>query len=145
MASAFDVARYILEQRGAMSAMKLQKLVYYSQAWSLVWDERPLFENNIEAWAHGPVVRSLYEAHRGKFSVEAQDFPAGDSSHLTALERETIDAVLIGYGDKTAQWLSDQTHAETPWRAARTGLGDSDRGCSTISHASLAEYYSAIQ
>ena len=38
----FDAAAYILEQSGEMTAMKLQKLVYYSQSWSLVWDEEPL-------------------------------------------------------------------------------------------------------
>jgi len=49
--SVHDVAAYILKKQGEMSAMKLQKLVYYSQAWSLVWDEKPLFRAQIEAWA----------------------------------------------------------------------------------------------
>ena len=44
MANVFDTAKYILEQSGPMSAMKLQKLCYYSQVWSLVWDDAPLFE-----------------------------------------------------------------------------------------------------
>ena len=56
MATAHDVAAYILQKKGEMTAMKLQKLVYYSQAWSVVWDERPLFHEKIEAWANGPVV-----------------------------------------------------------------------------------------
>ena len=51
--SVFDVAQYILETCGTMSAMKLQKLVYYSQAWSLVWNDKPLFYEEIEAWAGG--------------------------------------------------------------------------------------------
>ena len=42
----FDVAAYILEKIGSMTTMKLQKLVYYSQAWSLVWDEKRLFEED---------------------------------------------------------------------------------------------------
>ncbi len=63
MATVFDVAAYILEQYSAIPTMKLQKLIYYCQAWSLVWDEEPLFSEDIEAWANGPVVRSLYEAH----------------------------------------------------------------------------------
>lgn len=50
MATVFDVAAYILEKKGEMTAWKLQKLVYYSQAWSLVWDQRPLFAERIEAW-----------------------------------------------------------------------------------------------
>ena len=52
MANVFDVADYILKECGEMPALKLQKLVYYSQAWSLVWDEAPLFEEEIEACHH---------------------------------------------------------------------------------------------
>ena len=69
MASVYDVAAYILEKQGAMTTWKLQKLVYYSQAWSLVWDDDVLFPEEIEAWANGPVVRELYHAHRGKYRV----------------------------------------------------------------------------
>jgi uncharacterized phage-associated protein len=67
--SVHDVAAYILTRRSPMSTMELQKLVYYSQAWHLVWDEDRLFPEEIEAWAGGPVVRALYEAHRGEYLV----------------------------------------------------------------------------
>src|SRR5262252_4409845 len=119
MATVHDVAAYILAQRGRMTAMKLQKLVYYSQAWSLVWDERPLFEEDIEAWANGPVVRQLFAVHRGAFIVK--DWPRGDVSALDGAARETISAVLDTYGDKKSQWLSNLTHREAPWRDARRG------------------------
>ena len=69
MNTVFDVAVYILRKTGPISAMKLQKLVYYSQAWSLAWDESPLFINKIQAWTSGPVVRELYDVHRGMFTV----------------------------------------------------------------------------
>lgn len=143
--SVFDVARYILEKKGSMTAMKLQKLAYYCQAWSLVWDEVPLFDERIEAWANGPVVRALYAAHQGLFTVFPVHFPQGNSDNLDGDQRETIDAVLEFYGDKTAQWLSDQTHCEQPWKQARLGLSDSERGTSEITLASLHEYYSSLQ
>ena len=57
MATVFDVAKYILDRYGAMSAMKLQKLIFYCQAMSLVWDDVPLFENEFQAWVKGPVCR----------------------------------------------------------------------------------------
>ena len=66
-----DVAAYILSRKGPMSAMKLQKLVYYCQAWSLVWDDAPLFREPIEAWANGPVCPPLWERHRGRFELSA--------------------------------------------------------------------------
>lgn len=142
MASVHDVAAYILARRGRMTAMKLQKLVYYSQAWSVVWDERALFPERIEAWANGPVVRDLYDVHRGSFEVS--EWPRGDAGRLSAGERATIDTVLDFYGDRTAQWLSDLTHREQPWLQARRGLPDGERGNREITLSSLEEYYSSL-
>lgn len=142
--SAFDVAIYILEKQGVMSAMKLQKLVYYSQAWSLVWDDRPLFLNRIEAWSNGPVVRDLYNAHKGKYQVTSFNFEGYKGSSLDEEQIDTIETVLDSYGDKSAQWLSDQTHSEKPWLLARRGLSDADRGDHEITLDSMSEYYSSL-
>lgn len=142
MATAFDVAAYILAQRGEMTAMKLQKLVYYSQAWALVWDERPLFAERIEAWANGPVCVDLYRAHAGSFAVDR--ISRGNPDALLGPERETIDAVLNYYGDKSSQWLSDLTHAEAPWINARGNTPAGERCSSEITHAAMAEYYGSL-
>ncbi len=125
-----------------MTAMKLQKLVYYAQAWSLVWDERPLFPERIEAWANGPVVPALYGEHRGQFEVGSIE--RGDPAALTDAERATVDAVLAGYGARSSQWLSDLTHSESPWADARRGLSAEARGDVEISHAALAEFYGGL-
>lgn len=143
MLTCFDVAKYILEKLGPMSAMKLQKLVYYSQAWALVWDEAPLFNERIEAWMHGPVVVDLYEAHRGMFSLD-KTVVWGDSSKVTINQRDTINTVLSYYGDKNPQWLSDLTHLEDPWKNARSDLAPAERGSNEISHVSMIEYYSSL-
>lgn len=142
MANVFDVSAYILKNAGAMTHMKLQKLVYYSQAWSLVWDEQPLFSERIEAWANGPVCPDLYREHQGEFTVSAE--PRGRPAKLTADERETIDVVLKKYGGKSAQWLSDLTHREAPWREARANVPDGTRSNRPITHASMAEYYGGL-
>ena len=140
MASAHDVAAYILDKLGVMTAMKLQKLVYYSQAWSLVWDDAPLFRERIEAWTNGPVVPALYDKHRGQFQVRS--WSSGDPAALTRTQRETVDAVLKFYGKRSSQWLSDLTHREAPWVKARIGVAPGERGRREISHASMVEYYS---
>lgn len=142
MASVHDVAAYILKKRGLMTAMKLQKLVYYSQAWSLVWDEKPLFKEQIEAWANGPVVRSLYGLHSGQFQVDQWKW--GNPDALTKDERASVDAVLDFYGDKPSWWLSNLTHQEAPWLNARKGLTPGERGDREISHAAMAEYYGSL-
>jgi uncharacterized phage-associated protein len=143
MASVHDVAAYILERRESMSSMKLQKLVYYSQAWHLVWDDEPLFADRITAWANGPVVYELFDLHRGKFSVSAP-WPAGDSSQLSQSERETIDIVLRNYGDLSGRQLSALTHSEGPWRSARQGLSDTARSSEEITQSSMAAFYGAL-
>jgi len=142
MASVHDVAAYILRKQRMMTTMKLQKLVYYAQAWSLVWDDRRLFQAKIEAWAAGPVVPELYRIHRGKFKVAK--WPKGDPKRLSPLEIETVDAVLNFYGKKSSYWLSNLTHQERPWRDARRGLGPGDRGNREIKPAAMAEYYGGL-
>lgn len=142
VASAHDVAAYVLAKRGPMSAMKLQKLLYYAQAWHLVWDEHPLFPERIEAWANGPVIPAIYAGHRGQFTVE--NWPDGDAGRLTATERESVDVILGFYGDLDARKLSHLTHAEAPWLDARAGLHPTERSSRTITTASMHEYYSSL-
>ena len=142
MASAFDVAAYVLEKTGPVSAMKLQKLVYYSQAWSLVWDDRCIFQATIQAWANGPVIPILYGWHRGEFLIK--ECPKGNPDRLSDDERETIGAVVGYYGKKSSQWLSDLTHSERPWQEARRGLGPGERGTTPITPAAMAEYYGSL-
>ena len=139
----FDVAEYILQRCGDMTAMKLQKLCYYAQAWSLVWDDRPMFEAKMEAWANGPVSPLLYSRHRGKFSVSSGDFN-GDPSTLDHDALETVEAILAEYGEKSAHWLSDLTHSEPPWSDAREGLKAGERGNREITLAAMVEYYSSL-
>ena len=142
MVSVFDVAAYVLRKRGAMTTWKLQKLVYYSQAWSLVWDDDALFPEEIEAWANGPVVRELYDTHRREYRVSR--LANGDADALTPDQRGTVDAVLEFYGDKSSQWLGDLTHMEDPWRAARKGIPECERGNTIIPKQDLAEYYGSL-
>ncbi|MCZ7498869.1 Panacea domain-containing protein [Agrobacterium sp. ST15.13.015] len=143
-----DVAEFILRSRGEMTAMKLQKLVYYSQAWSLVWDERPMFAEPIQAWANGPVCRSLYSAHHKQFSVAAGNIiPPDAQPKLDEKAIGTINAVLNFYGDKSAQWLSDLTHMEAPWILARkrAGVKEGEPSEEEILLSDMHEYYSGIQ
>ena len=141
MATVHDVAAYILKKQGKMTAIKLQKLVYYSQAWSLVWDDRPIFKDKIEAWANGPVVRSLYNHYKGHFEVKNS---IGDPNDLTRAEKDTVDAIVKHYGDKTSHYLSELTHLEAPWREARRGVAPGQPSSNVITHSAMAEYYGGL-
>lgn len=142
MPTAHDVASYILSRR-AMTAMKMQKLVYYSQAWHLAREGEPLFSEPIEAWVNGPVVRELYDAHRGQFSLSR--WPSGDPSTLSAAQRALIDEVLQTYGERSATWLSQLTHSEAPWCRARGELPDNARSSAIIDPDEMRRYYQASE
>ena len=143
MASIFDVAKYILERQGSMSTMKLQKLCYYAQAWSLVWDDEPLFPEDFEAWANGPVCRVLFNRTRGQFKVSAKD-ENGDSSSLNENQKDTINRVLEHYASHDAQWLSQLTHLEAPYKEAHKGLPAGVGSDRIITKENMALYYGSI-
>ena len=146
MATVFDAAKYILDNYGSMSAMKLQKLLFYSQAMSLVWDDVPIFEDDFEAWRKGPVCRHLYEAHKGMFLLQDSDFLNAyipDVSRLTGEQKETIDTVVRSLIDLPPYRLSQMTHSEAPWKDARGGLPDWCNCDHVITKAAMEEYYAA--
>ena len=144
-----DAAKYIMDHLAPdpdgdrVTSWKLQKLVYYCQAWSLVWDERALFPETIEAWADGPVCPELYKQHKGKFSLHAGDI-YGNPAAFDKDATETIDAVLDYYGDKTGRYLSDLSHMERPWIEARGDTPSGMRSSATISLQTMADYYGGL-
>ncbi len=144
MANVCNVAKYVLHRYGSMTAMKLEKLVYYCQAWSLGWDDVPLFEEDFQAWANGPVCPQLFQWHKGAFIVDESLFSLCPDYDFTSKEIETMEAVLNYYGDKEPQWLSELTHKEQPWKEARgnTPVGMS---CSNvITKESMQQYYGGL-
>ena len=147
MANIFDTAKYILQQHGSMSPMKLQKLCYYSQAWSLVWNDAPLFDEDFQAWVTGSVCPELFFKlflkMKNKSSINVNDI-TGEEGNLTDNQKDTIGKVLEHYGSHTAQWLSQLTQMEEPWKIARKGV-PSGVGCdSIITKERMAIYYGGI-
>lgn len=144
MANVFDVAKYILTCTGTISTWKLQKLCYYSQAWSLAWTGKPIFSEDFEAWRNGPVCPPLFHKHKGMFSVDASLFAFADENALTDDEKDTIDRVLDVYGSMEPYELRAHTHAEDPWKNARRGLGEFDYGNTVIPKSAMGEYYGSF-
>lgn len=121
MASAFDVAKYFLtlsrpDEGDLISNLKLQKLLYYAQGFSLVVLGRNLFDDDIVAWDHGPVVPDVWRAyrHHGAQGIPVpEDFEA--ERYLSHEERELLDEVWDVYGQFSAWKLRNMTHEEAPW------------------------------
>lgn len=136
--SALDVAEYILERSGAQGPKKLQKLVYYCQVWSIVWRGGPLFHEEIQAWVHGPVVSELYQMHAHQDRVLAV---GGHSDRITQEQGDVIDEVLRYYSHLDGRTLSQLTHDEDPWKAARGDLPENHPSTNRISQESIRNYY----
>lgn len=139
MLSVFNVAAYILETKGKMTTMKLQKLVYYCQAWSLAWDNRPLFREPIEAWINGPVVRELFQQTRGTYQISEMNL--GDVRKISGRNKRTIDAITEFYGNESPDRLIALTHSENPWKNARKGYEVYELSAKEITRDSMKKYY----
>src|SRR4051812_9926968 len=103
-ADVFSVARHIRQRLAQVDPRKLQKLVYYVQAWSLVWRQRPAFGERIEAWVEGPVSPDLWTdgIQRTSRVREARELSPGDRSH--------VDRVLEAYGAMSTRELIALSH-----------------------------------
>lgn len=146
MITARDVANYILlamRNRGeSISNLKLQKLVYYSQAWYVARFGLPLFSERIEAWVHGPVVPSLFRDFKQyrwspiDCDIDMPALPAGLATH--------IDGVLNAYAHLDATQLERLTHRESPWLEARGGIPHDEPSTAVISNESMGRFYTAL-
>jgi len=139
MASVFDVAAYIRESVAGATRMKQLKLVYYAQAWSLVWEGRPIFEDDVvEAWREGPVARALWANLEHGLSLH------GDAAALSAADRQTIDEVVRCYGVFSGDQLSDLTHEDLPWQQARGSLPSSAPSRNVVTNDSMRAFYGSF-
>jgi uncharacterized phage-associated protein len=146
MASVHDVAAYILAKEGSMSAMKLQKLCYFSYGYHLAWDDEQLFTEPFEAWANGPVAPALYAHHRGRYVLQDGEIK-GDSTRLSEGQRESIDVVLENLLQYSAHQLSEISHTQNgPWHAARVRVGarDLERSSEKLRDEDIADYFGAL-
>ena len=138
-----------------ITPLKLQKVLYYVQAWHLVFFEgNPLFKDEPEAWVNGPVYRRIYNKFKkqwfedaslsicAKDQAEAKMHRILQSLELDNDQEEYLFAVLQKYGTLEAKRLVYLTHAEDPWNLAREGYGPFDRCEKRISHESMLKYYS---
>ena len=148
MARAIDVARQLVclaaaeDEPDYLSPMRLQKLLYYVQAWSLANRGRRMFSERIEAWAHGPVVRDLYPtfADYDNRPIPPEDV-AGQEVELDAEERDLIAGVWESYKDYSSTSLRRMTHEEAPWVDARRGFGPGDRCSNEITPEAIQAYF----
>jgi uncharacterized phage-associated protein len=140
------IADYLLcesRYRGeVLTHLKLQKLMYYAQAWSITAREEALFDEDFQAWVHGPVLPSQYNRFRGygwkpiDLDILRPDFESGLREHL--------DEIVNVFGIESAVALERMTHQETPWIRARGDL-PAHAACNRVIQKDwMKDYYSSL-
>lgn len=151
-----------------ISPMKVIKLTYISHGWYLAITNEELYQDDVQAWKYGPVIRPLYHQvkHYGndgiteliQFSVWSKD-DKEPVSKVALIEDEYInknpdkanqivkflDHIWDEYGDYTAVELSDMTHQKnTPWDISWYELGASEQPDFIIPSDLIQSYYSNL-
>lgn len=106
-----------------ISLLKIVKLVYFCQGWSLAMTQKTLFKENIEAWKLGPVIRSVYFNY---YDYKSKPIDKIHSNTITAKEQfDVIDFVYNCYSKLTAGQLVHITHKKnSAWDKAYTNYSE---------------------
>lgn len=155
-----DVARYVgltsISKGLSISPLKLQKLLYYIQAWYMVFYGRNTlpFEDVPQAWVNGPVYPKIYHQYKSKTAnmcdhLKASDFFDGPleieldrlTKIMNGLDFELLESVIMLYGRKSQNDLIFLTHSELPWVEKREGLRPFDRSERPLSLDTMHDYY----
>jgi len=145
-----DACDYIIHKVIAsgetISNLKLQKLLYYVQAWNLVFEDRPLFDGKFQAWVHGPVSRNIYNRFADTKTlysdITVHDVqPTFSPASLDESEIGHIDRVLSVYAKFTGAQLEELTHKEDPWVQARDGYEPFERCEKELDEGIMKHYY----
>jgi uncharacterized phage-associated protein len=137
----------VCEAGESLNHLKLQKLLYYAQAWHFAFYRQPLFDGKFQAWIHGPVNRQIYDrlASKSLYSdVTVEDISGDfDTNQVSGEDQMHIDDVIEAYAKYRGSQLEEMTHQELPWIEARKGYRPSERCEVEIDERSMQSYYAA--
>ncbi|RYX83992.1 DUF4065 domain-containing protein [bacterium] len=145
------LCEYILQKCGSMSHLKLQKLLYYIEAYHLAFFEESIIDDDFEAWLHGPVSRKVYNQIKGlsvlyteiSFTLEEGKLSPADEIQklITQDQLELVNDVLSELGKMTSSQLETLSHNELPWKESRQSVGVGDRCNKVISKDIMKKFY----
>ncbi len=147
------LSEYILQRGGAMSHLKLQKLLFYVQALHLAYFEQPIITDDFEAWLHGPVSRTVFNQVKdlsvlhNEIMFDTNEWQKGYTPDIiiegmvTEDQKELIDEVIDKYSTLTSSQLENLTHSEQPWIDARKGYGIADKCNVVIPKDEIMKFY----
>lgn len=106
-----------VENGEGLHKIKLQKLLFLHNEEYLFRYEEPLFEDKIEAWQHGPVVREIWNIYADLPYHIIKSIPQKETIPQKA--QEVVDFIWTKYGEKDTWYLRDLTHSYKIWNDKR--------------------------
>jgi uncharacterized phage-associated protein len=145
--SAQEVAKYFIylasqkvvgdnQEREGLTNLKLQKILYFAQAYYLAKLGKPLFQDSIEAWEYGPVVPEVY--HKFKKHKSDPIIEEKDKSKISPEDKEYLNKIWESFGGYSTSRLIDISHAHTPWKVAYKNTNKQ------ITLEALSDYYTPL-
>lgn len=142
------VIAYLFERLEEVTPLMLQKLLYFIQGIYLAIYGSPIFDEDCEAWAHGPVYPEVYELFKDfKYNpIDDARFALleGTKGALTDNEKKVIDLVTNTFGMYGGKVLERITHSEEPWKHARRGCADGIPSNELLPKDEIMDYYKMV-
>ena len=139
---------YIFNKAEEVTPLALQKMLYYVQGLYMVLNGSVLFEEECEAWAHGPVFRAVYDVFKNfKYNpIDDTRFAMFQNRfhELSDTERHVIDLVVETFGMYSGKTLEQITHGEAPWKDARGNCLPEDHSDEVISKEAIHHYFEEV-
>lgn len=140
-----SVVKYIIYKSVEITPLAIQKLLYFSQSFFKAFTGKFLFDDDCEAWVHGPVYKNIYFKYKDHgYNPIEEDIDKFTHFDLTETEKTVIDTVLLNFGCYSGKILEYMTHAERPWRETRNGLEDHEPSDRIIEKDLIETYYKEV-
>lgn len=141
------ISKHIIARMEDITPLALQKILYYIQGFSTYFFDRPIFNDNAEAWVHGPVYREIYD----RFSyyrynpISKNEFESyNEINSLNDKEINLIDSVINNFGVYSGKTLEKMTHTTIPWEEGRKELSEEEYSSNIIDIDTMKDYFTNI-
>ena len=138
-------AAYIVYKCEDITPLALQKLLYYSQGFYFAFEGKPLFEDDCEAWVHGPVYRYIFYKYCQYKYDPVKKGEAVDESIFETSQKVILDNVINFFGCYSGKTLERFTHMERPWLQTRSGLPMFENSGRIIPKELIKEYFTEVK
>jgi uncharacterized phage-associated protein len=133
---------FLCQEHGdVLTNLKLQKFVYYAQAWFLALNSKPLFNDDFQAWPNGPIQPNVFARFR-QFGAGPITL-GGASPKFSSKIEEHIKDVMQSYGRLSAFEIDLLACQESPWMNARKGLDPDEPSSNLIEKSAMQKFYKA--